>query len=514
MKPISTNLFDLIRSLGQHEKAYFKRHATLHSRDGGNYIKLFEAINKQKDYDETLLRKQLVNEKLIGYLPRAKKYLYQKILESLRHYYDHTTEMQLHNALSDLDLLLKKSLYSQHHKLLKKSIKLAEESENWLYYMLLWKHKIRVAARQSYTTLTPHDFDEEQESVNTILALETEKVQNLLLQTEVRKFTLMEGENIKKAAPEGLEHIKQALEEATTNTKESEIYILFAKANHDLKDVKVSTQWYKQFIETIEQYPHILSRNIYLYITAIEHWISIGGRLMDHSLIEEVERLPKILKTHKNYLGNNDTIKINSAYYYLQLKYQYDFCLYEENKYDALIQDMVRKLKGAWNSIPPQRTMLTALYCALLYFAHKKYDKAIEWIDRVIETEANALRHDLISQAYVFRCIFYFEQEDYKYLNHLLQQCTRRLKKYKHYHGYSVYLIKAMQKLMKAPNHKHWVNLKREIEDYAKQDVTQSHAYPPAVIYAWVLSRIRPCSYKTAHKEIIEDRIQYFKSKS
>ncbi len=104
-----------------------------------------------------------------------------------------------------------------------------------------------------------------------------------------------------------------------------------------------------------------------------------------------------------------------ASYYFLQIKYQYDFCLYEENKYEALIEEMFKNLRNHWSAMPMQQVMLMSLYCSLLYFAHQRYDKAQEWIDKVLDIEDSALRYDLISQAYVFRCIFHLEQKDYKY---------------------------------------------------------------------------------------------------
>ena len=50
MKP-STELFNLIQSLSKSEKRFFKLSSSL--QDGEkNYLKLFDAIEKQKSYDE------------------------------------------------------------------------------------------------------------------------------------------------------------------------------------------------------------------------------------------------------------------------------------------------------------------------------------------------------------------------------------------------------------------------------------------------------------------------------
>jgi hypothetical protein len=52
-KPVSDQLFRLIKSLTTAEKRYFKIFASRHSIGGKNeYVNLFDAIDKQSKYDE------------------------------------------------------------------------------------------------------------------------------------------------------------------------------------------------------------------------------------------------------------------------------------------------------------------------------------------------------------------------------------------------------------------------------------------------------------------------------
>ena len=56
----SDNLHALIKSLTQTEKRFFKLSASIHKGER-NYMKLFEAIDKQREYDEVALRKIFKN---------------------------------------------------------------------------------------------------------------------------------------------------------------------------------------------------------------------------------------------------------------------------------------------------------------------------------------------------------------------------------------------------------------------------------------------------------------------
>ena len=62
---VTDDLFQLIKSLDQSEKRYFKIFSTMHIKDSeeNKYIMLFDAIDKQSEYDEDEIRKKFKNEK-------------------------------------------------------------------------------------------------------------------------------------------------------------------------------------------------------------------------------------------------------------------------------------------------------------------------------------------------------------------------------------------------------------------------------------------------------------------
>ena len=71
-KTSSDKVFQLIRSLSKAEKRYFKVYTSKQAGDKNNHQLLFDAIDKQKEYDETALKKSLKNPTLVRSLPIAK----------------------------------------------------------------------------------------------------------------------------------------------------------------------------------------------------------------------------------------------------------------------------------------------------------------------------------------------------------------------------------------------------------------------------------------------------------
>jgi hypothetical protein len=119
---------DLIKSLKQasHEKRFFKLHSALQSGDK-NYLRIFDAIDKQKVYDEEGMKKLFAKETFIKHLPSEKNHLYKLILKALRAY--HCRELvvsgMLKQEIKNIEILYQKALYVECNKLLHRAKRIA-----------------------------------------------------------------------------------------------------------------------------------------------------------------------------------------------------------------------------------------------------------------------------------------------------------------------------------------------------------------------------------------------------
>ena len=80
----SDPIFDLVHSMTTHEKIFFKRYAMLYGKKEPNYLKLFEAIDSLKEYDEEKLKLKLRKTTFLKRLAFERNYLKTAILEALR----------------------------------------------------------------------------------------------------------------------------------------------------------------------------------------------------------------------------------------------------------------------------------------------------------------------------------------------------------------------------------------------------------------------------------------------
>ncbi len=120
-------LFDLIHSLSKSEKRHFK---ILASAEKGDkiYIRLFDALNSQKEYDERALLKRSVEGNTGKNFSQAKKYLFDKIIASLHELGIYkNADSQVKDLIETAKLLRYKGLYQQAQNYLELAAKEAVE---------------------------------------------------------------------------------------------------------------------------------------------------------------------------------------------------------------------------------------------------------------------------------------------------------------------------------------------------------------------------------------------------
>ena len=122
----SEDLFNLIKSLKRTEKTYFKKFSQFHIKGGqNNYVRIYDAIENQKTYDEKKLLDLFKGEPLTNQFWVAKNYLYNLILRSLELYHS-SVDSELQSMLHRLEILYNKSLFDQCEKMVTKGIQYSD----------------------------------------------------------------------------------------------------------------------------------------------------------------------------------------------------------------------------------------------------------------------------------------------------------------------------------------------------------------------------------------------------
>lgn len=130
MKPASSLLWQLIKSLTNSEKLFFKRNYVSSGQKDKTYLLLFNAIEVQKKYDEAKIIKKLspaITKKNIAF---QKHYLQQQICDAIIHY-DNKNDpyYEIYNQIQLIRLYRKKGLLNEAHNIWKKATRQARKAE-------------------------------------------------------------------------------------------------------------------------------------------------------------------------------------------------------------------------------------------------------------------------------------------------------------------------------------------------------------------------------------------------
>ncbi len=115
----SHDLYDLIHSLTAAEKRYVRRTALVSGRDT-SWLRLFDAIDSQREFNEESLRTLLPGDPMLTNLSVAKRYAYQTILRALKSYgTGRDFDSQIGEAIESYKVLIHKGLTKQAARLLR-----------------------------------------------------------------------------------------------------------------------------------------------------------------------------------------------------------------------------------------------------------------------------------------------------------------------------------------------------------------------------------------------------------
>jgi len=117
---VSNDLFDLIKSLEKSEKRYFKLQMKISDSNlQQNMVLLFDAIEKQKIYNENKILKKFAGKAFIKRLTATKNRLYHAILKTLEAYHSsNSSDSYFIGMIEQAEILFEKGLFKQGQSLL------------------------------------------------------------------------------------------------------------------------------------------------------------------------------------------------------------------------------------------------------------------------------------------------------------------------------------------------------------------------------------------------------------
>jgi hypothetical protein len=494
-KTSSPDLFLLISELSKNEKGYIKKTAFRQTEDA-LFIKLFNAIESQKVYDE---KKLLISEKYIRQLPRLKNYLYEKILTSLESYHSkNDKDIKLRQILNRAQILFA-GFYDQCRKLLPKAKDIASKAERFshLLEILEWERTLTIEK------LMVNDLKE--------LALEEkkllDKMKNLAkYKAAYDKVSTLYTKTILIRNSEEHEHFKKIIaensleDESNAQSLTARILLLKTKCKYlsALDDKKEYLKYARMAVALMEENKEYTNQNLLQYIKVLNNLVvTLSENKKFDEFKEAVNKLKSIPENYSS--GNNKKMRsivfmraVIREFYHYHGNGNYK----KANELIPTIEEGIHKYKTLISN-----AHLVMFYYAIAYsyFIMEDFKRSLVWINKIINTKVSDETMAFHSYARILNIAVHFELRHDDLLDYLVRSTKRFLNKQdKLYEFENIFISFLQQNISSLMNHqlhenifKHLLNQFLNVKDPKEHLILEYFDF-----LSWAKTKILIRSYK------------------
>jgi len=503
------NLFHLIKALKKSEKRYFKVFAPTHTiGEKNNYIKLFDAIDNQEQYDE---KKLISEEKYITQLPKLKIYLYNLILRSLDSYYtDSTIDSHLRRLLNAVELLHNKRLYSQSIKLLSKAKAMASNYDRYSFLLEImeWERRVAVVSLDldEVEKLTTIHLDEEKQIIEKSTNLNEYRRLATKIHVLHRKALFTRSEHETKAYHDIMNN-KLFRSEKNALSHQAKIFFhniygLYYLATKDYIKCYESRKKLVEFIETRHERVVDAPKT---YIHALNNLIFslLNLRKFEESLqtIKKLRLVPDLLPSN----GQSEDIEaeVFTTSYSLELDSYILANEFENGTHLAKkINDGIQKYKGKVNKADE---LVFYYQIAHLFYGAANYKEALTWLNKILNDTDSNIRQDLQCFARLLNLINHYELGNTDMMEYIVKSTYRFLYKRERLYKFETSILNFIRKQLPAITKQDkliiaFKELKKELEEIAK-DPQEDMALKYFDFISWLESKIENRPFADILKE-------------
>lgn len=452
MKP-STELFDLIKSLSKSEKRFFKLSSSLQTGDK-NYLKIFDAIDKQVEYDEGAIKHQFRKETFIKHFPSEKNHLYKLILKSLRAYHaDNSVSSLLKQEIKNIEILFEKALFKECNKFLMRAKKQAIEHEKfyYLFELISWEKKLLEEALEDgeFTKDLDTLIKEEQEVIGKLRNLAAYHVLYSKINYVFRSGGFVRNEEDKKLVEEITNHpLIKGKNTALSQRAATICYYTQGFCKMANGDYETALDKFYKVKTILDSNPLVKEDLAKRYIRTLNNIIFC---LIDQRKYAEAREMAEIMREtgkEKAFKSTDVLVTIFKDTNIAELQICHltgDF-----DKGLSLVEDIVEGMEENEGKLHKEQIVSFYYHIAYIYFGAGKYNKALFWINKVLNDNENTLRQDIYSYARLFNLVIHYELGNHDLLEYITKSTLRYLsKRQRDYHLEKV-IIEYIRKFIRA----------------------------------------------------------------
>ena len=421
----SVDLFQLIKSLTKSEKRYFNIIASKKGKGKtNNYLKLFNAIDKQEEYDEKKIIHQFSDSIFIKHLPSEKNYLYHLILKNLHIYHSASSlETTVEELLHYVEILYNKGLFYQSKKMAERVKEVTSAGEMYLQLIKLSKTQIKLGKlSDSYEDMQAELHDAIAGSRQALKKLEN-LVEYNELSAELFLFIRKEGEAIREETDirkiEKIIHHPLMADEKRALSFDAKIIYYFIKATYNfiIGNLEEALSLAIKECELIESHPE-KKVSMSQYTAVLSNISEIALSMKKYDTINVY--MKKLKDIHSNVISEQG----EQFYRYYDLYLRMYTSTGEFGKGIALAPVIENGMIYYKKHIHKSRVISFYYHLAYSFFGAGDHKSALPWINKILNDKTD-LRGDILGFARILNIFIHFELGNYPLLEHLFKSAHR-----------------------------------------------------------------------------------------
>jgi hypothetical protein len=407
-------LFTLIKSMTKNEKGYFRKFSGIYStKGGGNYLKLFDCINRMDEYNDEAVRKEFKGEKILKQLGVTKYYLKNMVIRALRNFHEeHLPGVANPVALADINIMLYKGLFqSARNRILKEKEK-ALKNEAFLQALQLQTQYDRLLIISGQLTEfnktgapVLHEKEELMEKYINFSGYMYLKSAVIPFSNKPNRRQLNQINQLLKHPLLSSDKMPQSYQ-ALANYSELAHRLYLLTGDYD-KAMQVSKAHYDYLVKHVNHQ----KQNPFSFFIAINYYIFFLSRNDTAKIASLIGQCKKILAENTGLLESNLQITIQTYILFYEMK----LSLFLHKPAEAIKSGA--RLEGYFKSLDYIREEEMALFIlqAMAYTALNQFDKALDRLNRIFHAKYNE-RSDLLGDAHLLNIIVHVELGNYAIL--------------------------------------------------------------------------------------------------
>lgn len=429
----ANQLYDLIQSLTKNEKRYFKICAAKHVIGGkNNYVKLFDYIAGQKEYNEEAIKVKFKNENFIKRLSAAKYDLYHLILKSLNEYHQgKSIKFLLRDGLNSIQVLMDKALYSHCLKLIQTNKSLAYKFDEFQYVLEILEEE-RKAIRKMGSGV---EMKEEIEKINEESIAIQERLNRIgefvRIGAEVQKLVNQFGR------PRNDEEMAQFTaiidndawrfpEDELTNKEKVQCFMAKSLYYYAIREQEKSYQYSKKRVEIYEEHADVISDHG-TYLGALYNLEVTANSIKKYDESQAVrQRIKAFAERFPDKLTVNNQVQIFKSLNN-ELIYYTDTVQFEKGI--ALVDDLYAGMEALKGKLGRSDEIILLYNITILYLYADKPHIAIKWLNKLLNHPSATYREDIYSFSRIINLIIHFELGNFDVLPYYVRSTYRFLEK-------------------------------------------------------------------------------------